>query len=177
MSSTHKYDSVARALHWLVLILLVAQYAVAWTMPDIRKDTLPVGLVAWHLSLGTALLAAMVLRLVWRIGHPAPPAADVPPLLHGLSRLTHAALYLLLFIVPVMGWINASARGYAVKLFGSITLPALSSTGSSLGHEMGDIHQYAAYGLLALIGLHVAAALYHHFVRRDSTLRRMLPNV
>jgi cytochrome b561 len=72
-----------------------------------------------------------------------------------------------------MGWINASSRGWHVTLFGAIPLPALSPTGSPLGHEMGDLHQVLAWGLLGLIGLHLAGALYHHLILRDGVLRRM----
>lgn len=174
-SQTIKYDKMARFLHWLVLVLLAAQYVIAWTMPDIGQDTKPVGLVAWHLSLGTAVLAAMILRLFWRVNHPVPDSPDLSSLLRMVSRMTHATLYLLLFIVPVMGWINASSRGYGVTLFGKIPLPPLSPVGASVGHAMGDIHRIAAYVLIGLIGLHVLAALYHHFVLRDGTLRRILP--
>jgi len=173
-SSQTKYKGLAQLLHWLVVLLLIAQYAVAWTMPDIRRDTLPEGLVAWHLSLGTAILFVMLVRLLWRALHPAPPSQG-PDLLARLSRLGHAGLYVLLFAVPILGWINASSRGYAVSLFGAITLPPLSATGSSTGHEAGDIHSFLAWALLALVGVHVLAALYHHFVLRDDTLSRMRP--
>jgi cytochrome b561 len=173
-SSQNKYNGLARLLHWLVVLLLIAQYAVAWTMPDIRRDTLPVGLVAWHLSLGTALLFVMVARLLWRVLHPAPPSQG-PELLMRLSKLGHASIYVLLFVVPILGWINASSRGYAVTLFGAIPLPPLSATGSGFGHEAGDIHALLTWVLLALIGVHVLAALYHHFVLRDDTLSRMMP--
>jgi cytochrome b561 len=169
-----KYGAVAQLFHWLVVLLLVAQYAVAWTMPDIRRDTLPVGLVAWHLSLGTAILGVMILRAWWRLSHPA-PETEGPTLLRRLAVAGHLALYLLLFLVPILGWINASSRGYEVKLLGRIVLPALSPTGSTFGHATGDVHAFFAWVLIVIAVLHVLAALFHHFVLRDGTLKRMMP--
>jgi cytochrome b561 len=92
-----------------------------------------------------------------------------------IARLTHGFLYLLLIALPLMGWANASSRGWPVALAGLIPLPSLSPVGSPVGHALGDWHQVFAWVLLVLIGLHVVAALFHHFILRDGTLRRMLP--
>ncbi|MDQ2737028.1 MAG: cytochrome b [Pseudomonadota bacterium] len=170
-----RYDGVARALHWLTVLLVVIQYAVAWTMPDIRGGTLPSGLIAWHLSIGTAILLVMVVRVVWRLTHRAPPPpSSLSPALQLVSRTTHVALYALLVALPLMGWANASAREWNVMLFGVVPLPPLSSPGSSLGHALGDVHQTVAIVLLVTIGLHVLGALYHLAVVRDRTVQRML---
>jgi cytochrome b561 len=79
---------------------------------------------------------------------------------------------LLLIVQPLMGWANASSRGWQVTLAG-VKLPAIAPTGSAIGHALGDVHSLLAWGMLGLIGLHVAAAFYHHFVLRDRVLRRM----
>lgn len=168
------YDGVAKFLHWLVVLLIVAQFVIGWTMPDIHKGTRPDGLIAWHLGVGATLIAAIVVRIVWRLTHPPAPAS-LSPLLSVVSRVTHGALYLALLAVPVLGWANASSRGWSVKLLGLLPYPAISSVGSSVGHEMGDIHGYLAWVLFALIVLHVAAALFHRFVLKDQVLQRMLP--
>ena len=172
-----KYNIVAQALHWLVLLLLIAQFAVAWTMPDITKTTPDAGLVAWHLSIGLSILLVMALRLAWRLTH-RPPAAprDLPPVLRALSRLTHGLLYATLIVLPLLGWANASSRGYPAKLFGVITLPALVPTGDAFGHTLGGVHGTLALVLLGLLALHVAGALYHLVVLRDDTVQRMLPS-
>jgi len=84
------YSSVAKALHWLILALLVVQFAIAWTMPKIGRGSVPTGLIGWHLSVGVTVLAVMIVRLAWRATHPAPPApADLPLALATLSRITH----------------------------------------------------------------------------------------
>ena len=170
------YDRIALGFHWLILALLVAQFAIAWTMPDIKKATPDTGLVAWHLSVGSTILLVMLLRLAWRLTHtPPPPPSDLMPALQLLSRLTHWLLYAILIALPVLGWINASSRGYRVVLLGLIPLPQLVPTGNAFGHEMGDIHGTVAWMLLGIVALHVAGALYHTLIKQDGLLRRMLP--
>ncbi|SIT39202.1 putative cytochrome b561 [Paraburkholderia ribeironis] len=171
---TAGYDGVARFFHWLVVLLIAAQFVIGWTMPDIHKGTRPEGLIAWHLGVGAALIAAVVLRIVWRVVHP-PMLAPLSPFLRVVSKITHGLLYLALLVVPVLGWANASSRGWSVKLFGLLPYPAISSVGSPVGHEMGDIHGYLAWVLFALIALHFAAALFHRFILKDQVLQRMLP--
>ena len=171
-----EYTGIAKLFHWLILALLVVQFAIAWTMPDIGRDSVPTGLIGWHLSVGAAILAVMIVRLAWRLTHPAPPApADLAPALATLSRVTHYLLYSVLIVLPILGWANASARGWAVKLFGVIPLPALMAKGSALGHSLGDVHATLATVLLAIVALHVAGALYHAVVLKDRTVQRMLP--
>lgn len=172
-AAVSKYDPFARLLHWLIVALLVAQYVVAWTMPEIHRGTEPIGLITWHLQLGTAIIAIMIARIAWRFVRREPDVVEAAPVMRQVARLTHVFLYVLLFVEPLLGWINASSRGWSVSLFGAIPLPPLSATGSALGHEMGDVHQVVAWALLVLVGLHVVAALFHHFVLRDGVLRRM----
>ncbi|WP_321889988.1 cytochrome b [Paraburkholderia bannensis] len=169
-----RYDKTARLLHWLVVILVAAQFVIGWTMPDVHRDTKPIGEIAWHLGVGTALVAVMAGRIVWRATH-QPPSQSMPKALRAVSALTHGALYVLLLVVPLLGWINASSRTWVVKLGGLVTLPSLSASGSSFGHAMGDVHSALAWVLLVLIGLHIAGALYHRFVLGDGVLQRMLP--
>jgi cytochrome b561 len=169
------YDPVARLLHWIVAALIAAQFIVGWTMPDINRDTQPIGLIGWHLSLGAAIVFFVALRLLWRVTHPAPPhSASVPRLLRIAASAAHGLLYALLAAVPLLGWANAASRGYPVRLFGVVPLPPIAAQGSSIGNAMGDIHSLLATVLAIVIGLHVAAALFHRFVLRDDTLRRML---
>jgi cytochrome b561 len=170
-----RYSGVTRLLHWLTVALVVVQFAVAWTMPEIGRGSQPIGLIAWHLSIGTIILMVIVIRLVWRLTHHVPPPpADLPPLLQLVSRGTHYLLYALLLLLPVMGWANASSRGWPVTLFGVLPLPPLMPRGSTLGHQLGDVHMAGATVLLILIGLHVLGALYHLLVLRDRTVQRIL---
>ncbi|WP_175718896.1 cytochrome b [Burkholderia anthina] len=174
MTRPARYDAVARLLHWLIVTLIVAQYVIGWTMPDVHRDTQPVGLIAAHLIVGAALLAAMACRVLWRATH-RPPPGDLSPTMRTLSGATHVALYALLVAVPLLGWINASSRAWSVTLLGIVPLPALSAAGSGFGHAMGDVHGILAWVLFGGICLHVAAALAHRFVLRDGVMQRMMP--
>lgn len=175
---TSTYNGLAKALHWLVFLLLVAQFTVAWTMPHIGRGAQPVGLIAWHFSIGMTILLVMLIRLGWRLVTTVPPVpADLSPPLRLLSQVTHVLLYAVLIILPVLGWINANARGFTVWLLGVVPMPALVPAASPFGREMGDIHQIFAWVLLGAAGLHVLGALYHQIILRDGLLRRMVPGL
>jgi cytochrome b561 len=169
------YGVTAKFFHWLIFLLLAAQYAVGSIMPHIGRKTLDEGWVAWHLSIGAAILFVIALRLIWRLIRPVPLLTNLPPLEQKLARFTHLMLYLLVFAMTVLGWAAANARGWDVKLFGLVTLPALAPNGSHWGHQAGDIHNILVYVLLGFILLHVAGALYHYVVLRDRLMQRMLP--
>jgi cytochrome b561 len=169
------YGVTAKFFHWLIFLLLAAQYAVGSIMPHIGRKTLDEGWVAWHLSIGAAILFVIALRLIWRLMRPVPLLTNMPPLERGLARFTHLMLYLLVFAMTVLGWAAANARGWDVKLFGLVTLPALAPNGSHWGHQAGDIHNILVYVLLGFIVVHVAGALYHYLLLRDRVMQRMLP--
>lgn len=170
------YGGVAKTLHWLVFALVFAQFAVAIAMPDIGRGTVPGALINLHMSLGISILLIVVVRWLWRIDHRVPLAtADMPRWEQPVARTTHALLYLLLVVIPILGWINASARDWTIVVFGAAALPHLVAAKSRTGMQAGDVHTFLAWALLAAIGLHVAGALYHRFVRRDGVLQRMLP--
>jgi cytochrome b561 len=177
VSGEEGYGGVAKALHWLVVGLLMVQFAIAWTMPDIRRGTQPEGLIRLHLSFGVAIMLLAALRLLWRLYRPVPLISDgLPWWQQRAAQVTHAALYALLFLVPILGWANASARGWKIAVFGLFEMPHVWPAGSAFGRgELGGIHVWSTYALLGLVGLHVLAALYHHLWLRDRVLSRMLP--
>ncbi len=145
-------------------------------MPGIHRGTQPEGLINLHLSIGVVILLLVVLRLLWRIGHPVALIADnVPVWQHRGAKATHAMLYFLLVLLPFMGWASASARGWSIDLFGLVPLPRILPSDPALGAQLGGIHVWTSYALLGFVGLHVAAALYHYFWLRDRVLPRMLP--
>jgi cytochrome b561 len=168
---------VAKSLHWLVAVLLLAQFTLGWTMPHVGGKTLPVGLIFWHVSVGMLLLAVILGRFGWRLAHPVPLLGGVPVWQNWTARVTHVLLYAAVFVQILLGWANAAARAWTVDIFGLAPLPWIVPAKSPLGMAAGDIHDDFAFVLLALIALHVVAALYHYFVLRDSVLRRMLPGV
>ena len=161
------YDPVSKAAHWLTAALLTAQYVLGWALPEIGSNTQPTGLIRAHLTLGASILVIVLLRLAWRVGHPGPALSQrMPKWQVRAARLTHWALYLSLLCLSVVGWVCASARQWPVKAFGFVQLPSLTPVQP----------QSAANGVLFwLIMLHVGAAAYHRFVKRDEVLQRMLP--
>ena len=171
------YTPVAKLLHWAVLALLVAQYTVAWTMPHIGRNTKPETLINLHFSFGVLILAVAIVRLAWRWTHGEPvPLDGIPPWQVTSARVVHGLLYVLLLVIPVLGWMNASYRGFDVNVFGLFTLPRLMTARAPGFGWTGDAHAIVSYYvLLTVIGLHVLAALYHALIRRDRVLARMLP--
>jgi cytochrome b561 len=177
MAAEGGYTPFLKLLHWLVVVLLVVQYAIAWNMPDIGPKTVPNTIINLHFSVGALILGVLVIRLAWRLTHPEPmPVAGLPPWQVISARAVHYLLYILLFAIPILGWVNASFRGFELSFFGVITLPQIVPTRSSGFSWTGDVHIIAAYYvLLPLIGLHILAALYHWLIRKDGVLERMLP--
>jgi cytochrome b561 len=167
------YGIVAKLLHWLIFALLVVQYAIGSIMPHIGRKTVNEGWVSWHFSVGAAILFFIVLRLVWRLLHPVPQLPTLAPWERLVSGFTHWALYLLVLTMTLLGWAATNSRGWDVNLFGLVTLPKLSPTGSEWGHQCGDIHNILVYVLLGFIAVHVAGALYHYFAMRDQVAARM----
>lgn len=172
--STKGYDAIAKLLHWLIVALLIAQYTVGSLMPHIGRNTQDEGLVAWHFSIGSAILFFILLKFLWRVTH---PVFLVPsdPISDFLAKLVHWGLYVMVFVMTMLGWAATSAHGWDVKLFGVVTLPPLAPSGARWGHKAGDIHDVMVYVLLAFIVVHIAAALYHRFVLRDRIFQRMMP--
>jgi cytochrome b561 len=167
------YNPVAKILHWTIALLIALQLVIGFTMPDIHKGTRPDGEIGWHLTVGVLIVLLVAVRVVWRAVRPPIGTDSDRGVMRRLSSATHILLYLLMVSVPVLGWANASSRDWAVSV-GPLHLPHIMAVGSKLGHEMGDIHGDLAIVLAIVIGLHVAAALYHQFIRKDDTLKRMM---
>ncbi|MGH8192496.1 MAG: cytochrome b [Rhodanobacteraceae bacterium] len=174
-----RYTRTAIVLHWLILALLVAQYTVGWTMPHIGRKTPATTLISLHFSIGVLILGIIVVRLIWRIIHGEPASeADIPPWQLRSARVIHWLLYLLLVVVPLLGWINASYRGMPITFFWLVHVPQLVGIHAADWGWTGNIHTLVAeYAILPLVGLHVAAAFYHYFIRHDQVVQRMLPGV
>ena len=169
------YGRTAKSLHWLIVILLVLQYVVAWTMPEIHRNTQPETLINLHLSLGIAILAIALIRFAVRLLHPVPLLRQTMAAWQvRAAQLAHGLLYFLLFVLPLLGWASASSRGWHIAVFG-LPVPSFLPADPARAGRLGDVHSFVAYLLLALIGLHLLAALYHHFWRRDRVLLRMMP--
>ncbi len=172
------YDTAGRAFHWTVVVLLACQFTTALLLPHIRMDTPLDTTINLHFNFGLTILVVMAVRLMHRWRHPVRVAPDDPSSLsRSLALAVHRLFYVILLIGPFLGWAAASAHSVPVRLLGLIALPALALRKAPWGLLAGDIHGWTMWTLLALIGLHAGAAIYHHFVLHDSVLRRMLPGL
>jgi cytochrome b561 len=177
MSPARPYSAAAKSLHWLIAFAVVSQFVVAVLMPDIGRRTQPGLLINLHLSLGVLILGLTLLRFFNRLVDPVPlDERGSPEWERTAARTLHLAFYFVLLASPFLGWASASAHRFPVTVFGLFTLPALAAPRARWALLAGDIHSVMMWVLLALVGLHAAVALYHHFVRRDAVLRRMLPS-
>jgi cytochrome b561 len=170
------YDPVSRAFHWLVVALVLVQVTIALVLPSILPKSAEDSIAAWHLATGSTILLVMLLRFAWRLTHPMPPApADLSPGLRILARATHWAFYLVLILLPLIGWMAANAYGTTPRLLGLIPLPRLLAPDQAAAETIGGVHKVVAALLLALIATHVSGALYHALVKRDGVIWRMVP--
>lgn len=171
------YTRTAISLHWLVALGIIGTFALGFYMADLPLSPQKLKLYSWHKWAGVTLFMLAVLRLGWRITHPAPPLPGGTPAWQVLvAHVTHWALYFLMLAIPVSGWLMSSAQGFPVVWFGIVPLPDLVGRDKALGELFLQMHVIMNYTLLALVVLHAAAALKHHFIDRDDILRRMLPS-
>ncbi|MCC6917599.1 MAG: cytochrome b [Alphaproteobacteria bacterium] len=173
---TVPYAAPLRALHWTTAGLVLALFAIGWAIDFTSAAATRKLLLTVHQSIGllVVLLAVSRLFLRSRLGVPR-PVQGLPRWMDLLSRATHAAFYLLMVALPLSGWFYTGAKGGTVRFFWLVRLPRLSPADDGWADFAFEVHELVGFALLFLIGAHVAAALYHHFVRGDETLRRMMP--
>ncbi len=176
------YTGVARAFHWLTALLILVQLPVGFYMvyrgTDLKIwDSITGTLYDSHKVLGVIILAVIVFRLLYRLvkGAPQEPAS-LAAWERVASTLTHWAIYLLLILVPVLGYVGTAMYG-ALKPFGAFSIPNLIGKNKELSAVVFEYHAYAAIALLALIVLHILAAIYHRVIRKDLVVARMLPGL
>ena len=171
-----RYHMTIIALHWLTLFLLVAVYALMEFKGIYEKGSAPRELMkTWHFMLGLSVLLVTVMRLAARMLFDTPTISPAPPVWQlNIAKLVQAALYVFLLAMPLIGWMTLSAAGKPIPFFGLI-LPAILEPNPELARNIKEIHETIGRLGYFLIGLHAAAAIYHHHFMRDNTLLRMLP--
>jgi cytochrome b561 len=174
-NTPHRWGAVSQLLHWLIVALIAIQAILGLTGLLLPLGVEKLAVLARHKSVGITILGLATLRLLWRWLNPISPLPSLKPHERLAAHFTHAALYLLLFAMPLTGWIMSSARGFAVSWFNLFELPDLAPKSEPLYHAMIRTHAVLAASLGVIVALHIAAALRHHFLLKDDTLRRMLP--
>jgi cytochrome b561 len=171
-----RYGALAKLFHWVIAALIVTQFVLARMANDLPLGARKLGLLARHKSVGMTILMLAILRLLWRLKS-APPA--LPSGMSGIEQIaargTHLAFYVLLFAMPLTGWMMSSAKNYSVSWFGLFTWPNLIGKNEAAFDVLLTTHEILSYLLFAVAVLHILAALKHHFWNRDDVLVRMLP--
>lgn len=174
-NSAKQYGLVSQILHWLMAVLIMLQFIWAWRFEQLGIGRERYELVNQHKSIGLTILTLLLIRLLWRSFNPPPPSVAMPLWQQQAMRTVHGLIYLLLLIIPPIGWAMSSAGGFVVSWFDVVDLPALTAQNDALKESLRDLHAALAWTLAVLITGHIAAALHHHFVQKDDTLKRMLP--
>ena len=171
-----RYDATSRVFHWLTVALVLAAAALGlWIAHAEPAETIKLRLYNLHESIGVTIGLVTLARLLWRLGHPPPPLPeDLPNILKFAARLNHGAFSLWLLVMPVLGFIATNAWGFPLTWFGLVPLPDPVGKNVPLAEVVTFAHRLMAWSLIGMIVLHVSAALWHKFVRRDGTLRKML---
>jgi cytochrome b561 len=173
-----QYGALARFFHWAIAILVIVTIPIALTMLRVGEGPLQNLLFVVHESLGLSIFVLAILRVVWRFVEPPPPLpASVPAGRALIATVNHWLLYLLLFLMPVTGYLSVVAGGYPLNFFALFNVPRLVEKSESLGKFTESAHLALQYAVYVLVLIHVAAALHHHLVQRDGVLRRMWPGL
>lgn len=169
-----RYTTFAIALHWLMAALIPVAWSIAIIVSDMPLSPARIAGYSWHKWLGTTIFFMVVIRLIWRATHRVPKLNLTMTSWQKMAmELTHLTLYLLMIAVPVVGWLMSSAKGYTVNYFGLFDLPDLVNKNKALGDQLREVHEWLANGLMILVGVHILAALKHHFIDKDGLLNRM----
>lgn len=172
----HAYSVLAIALHWLVFALVVGNWLLGPYMADLPLSPQKLRYFSWHKWIGVTVFLLAVFRLAWRVSYRPPPLpVAMPRWQRHLARASHFALYLLILAIPVSGWLYSSATGVPTVYLGWVQLPDLVGRDKALAEFLKQVHIVLNTTLLAVVVIHVAAALKHHFVDHDEVLVRMLP--
>lgn len=178
MSDDHaeRYGPVAQTLHWVIAIMIFIMFGLGYYMEDLPLGQQKLELYNLHKSLGLTIFALAVVRLLWRLTHPAPPLPDhIPGWEKKTAHATHWTIYGLILVQPVIGFLQSNAANFPVVVWGVLPLPAIIGADEELGEDLAGLHAIVANVLAVLVLVHIAAALRHHFLIKDDVLRRMLP--
>ena len=171
-----RYPAALVVLHWTMAVLILVTIPIGWRMGDLEPGPLQDALYHLHRSIGVTVLALALLRLAVRKFRGAPPPhPGLAPWQRTLSVAVHHLLYVLFFVVPILGWAGTSAFGAPIVVWGLFELPPILPKNEPLSEILLGAHGLFASTLAGLVVLHVAGALYHALIRRDGVMQRMLP--
>ncbi|WP_319772731.1 cytochrome b [Breoghania sp.] len=169
------YGAVARSFHWVTAALVLTMIAAGFVMLDAPSGAIQNFLFDYHRSCGVVLFVITLARLLWRFKTPpAPMEEDIPFPQRMVAHAVHGLLYLLLLAQPIIGWIGTAAFGAKITVFWLFVLPPIVDKNKEMADTYLEIHEAMGLIITALVAMHIGGALYHHFIRRDRTLMRMV---
>lgn len=173
----NQFSNIARFFHWLIAGLIIGQYVLAKLAENAKANERileQLALLANHKSIGLTILVLAILRLLYRLKNPPKKIeSNMPAWQHHASNVSHVLLYVFLFAMPISGWLMSSAKAYSVSWFNLFTLPDFIAPSEGWAVNLKSIHYYLAEALFVVTIVHVAAALKHHFIDKDSVLTGM----
>ncbi|MEL7292644.1 MAG: cytochrome b [Pseudomonadota bacterium] len=173
-SEVKNYNLLARAIHWLSALVVIGMFAVGWWMVDLSYYSEWYRIAPhWHKSVGLLLAGVTLFRLVWKTVTPSPKVEGAAYEVIG-AKLAHLAMYGLLFALFASGYLISTEDGRGIDVFNWFTVPGLGALFEGQADLAGQVHFYLAWGLILLAAVHALAALKHHFINKDNTLRKMI---
>ena len=178
MSESTHYTSTAKTLHWLISLMIFCLLLLGFYMSDLPLSPDKLKFYSWHKWAGVSVFLLVIVRLAWRITH-TPPAMpeQMPQLQKVAATIFHFALYALMFLIPLSGWLMSSAKGFQTVWFGVLPIPDLLPKDKVIGDALKEVHQALNLLLIGIIIVHVLAALKHHFIDKDDVLKKMHPSL
>lgn len=174
--NNERYTATAIGLHWLMAALIVALFGVGLYMSDLALSPWKLKVISWHKWAGVTAFMLVLARMLWRVTH-RPPAlpATMPRWQQLAAHGGHALLYLLMFAIPLSGWLMSSAKGFQTVYFGVLPIPDLLAKNKELGDLLREVHETLNWIMAAVVAGHAGVACIHHFIDHDDVLARMLP--
>ena len=168
------YTPIAKGLHWLMAVMILGLLALGLYMHELPLSPQKLQLYSWHKWLGVSVFLLVWLRLAWRVTHRPPALPEtLSPRMRLAAHAGHGLLYALMIAIPLSGWLMSSAKGVQTVWFGVLPIPDLLARDRELGDLLQQVHKLLNLLLMLTLAGHVAAALWHHFVLKDNTLKRM----
>jgi cytochrome b561 len=169
------YSLTARTLHWITAVLVLIIIPLGVVIANVWGGRLQDPLYDLHRSIGAVIIPLIIVRLAYRLRHPPLPLPeDIPAIQQRAAHATHWGLYALLIVQPFVGWVATSAYGAPIMVFGLFQLPPIWSQDRALSDRLFVVHELIGAAIALLATVHIGAALYHHFARKDRVLMRMI---
>ena len=173
-----RYSRTARVLHWVIALAVLAQIGFGWYLRSVPRLTPDRAIfVNFHKSTGLVIGILILFRIAWRLTHKPPPLpASLPAWEQSAARVSHVLLYICMLVMPVAGYTASNFSKFGVKLFNVVLLPPWGADNREIYAVFNALHITTSFVLVALIAIHIAAALRHLFFTRYGIFRRMLPS-